>query len=319
MKNHIPFIKMKHLPIKSPAFIYLEQAFRDWLDVLGYSSALVYNLPHYAREFFHYLECRGHTQIQQIDTPIITAYYEQLSQRKNLRRSGGLSNNYLNSHLLALDKLFEYLRKNANLILPNIPIPKELPDSKPIIPLTTDQIKSLYQATKDYEAREPVLAKRDRAILAIYYDCGLRRTEGVKLNIPDIHFENRLVHVRYAKGSKQRFVPFSKTTATHLMDYLYEARPKLHLPTSKTSAFFLNVFSQRAGGLALSRRLKRIQSYTDDPDLKALDLHLHLLRHSIATHLLFAGMTLEKVSQFLGHSSLESTQHYTHLMDQLDG
>lgn len=310
---------MKQLPLKSSSFIHLEKAFGEWLDLLGYSSSVVYSFPLFVREFFHYLECRGQTQIHQIDTPIIKAFYGQLSQRRNLRRGGGLSNSSLNHHLLALDKLFEYLRKNAKLTLPAIPIPKELPDTQPVTPLTTDQVKSLYEATKTYEAREPVLAKRDRAILAIYYDCGLRRTEGVKLNVADINFDNRTLYVRLAKGGKQRFVPFSKTTAAHLMDYLYEARPKLHLSTSPTPAFFLNVRGQRAGGLALIRRLKRIQSYSDDPGLKAMDLYLHLLRHSIATHLLYQGMALEKVARFLGHSSLESTQLYTHLMEKVYG
>jgi len=316
---------MKKLLLKSPSFIYLEQSFKEWLDVLGYAPSTIYQLPVMLREFFHYLEQKGFSQISQIDTPIIVTYYKQLSQRTNQRtpaRSGtgggrGLSNNYLNGHLLALDKLFEYLRQNTDYVLPIIPIPKESPDPKPVIPLTTDQIKSLYEATQNYKAKNSMYALRDRAILAIYYDCGLRRTEGVKLNTSDIQLDSRILHVKHGKGKQQRFVPFSKSTAITLTDYLYEARPKFANHTSK-DAFFLNKKGKRANGLALSRRLKYIQQHTDDTELRHLHIHLHLLRHSIATHLLYSGMSLEKVAQFLGHYSLSSTQIYTHLVSEAE-
>lgn len=69
-------------------------------------------------------------------------------------------------------------------------------------------------------------------------------------------------------------------------------------------------------GNSLNARLKHIQQHTDDPTLQQHPLHLHTLRHSIATHLLYQGMELEKVARFLGHISLESTQVYTHLVQQ---
>jgi len=72
----------------------------------------------------------------------------------------------------------------------------------------------------------------------------------------------------------------------------------------------------RMKGQSLSLRLKLLQQKTDDIELQQKDISLHTLRHSIATHLLAAGMNLEKISQFLGHSSLESTQIYTHLAGQ---
>jgi integrase/recombinase XerD len=66
-------------------------------------------------------------------------------------------------------------------------------------------------------------------------------------------------------------------------------------------------------------RLKRLQYLTEDLDLNNKEIGLHTLRHSIATHLLSAGMKLESISKFLGHSSLESTQIYTHLLQESDG
>ena len=324
---------MKRLPIKSPHFLYLEKAFAEWLDILGYSEGTVYYLPICVREFFHYMEQKGRTQIQQIDTPLITSYYAQLSQRKNLRRGGGLtrpgltrpgltrpglSNNYLNTHLLALEKLFEYLRKNAKLILPVIPIAKEAPDTQPITPLTMDQIKRLYEATQTYQVTKPAYALRDRAILALLYDCGLRRNEAVTVLVPDVDLINRILTVRKGKGGKQRRVPFSKSTAIHFNDYLYTARPRFARwkVNGSDPSFILTKSERKKRGDICYERLKYIKQHA--PELKGIRLHPHLLRHSIATHLLYQGMSLEKVAQFLGHSSLESTQIYTHLISEVE-
>lgn len=310
---------MKKLLLKNPSYRFLEQSFKEWLDLLGYAPSTVQSLPNCVREFLHYLEQKGHNQINQIDTPIISQYYRELSQRKNKRRGGGLSNNYLNMHLNALDRLLEYLRKQARIPLPILAIKKETPNPEPIVPLALKDIKSLYEATESYEYHHPVYAKRDRAILALFYDCGLRCNEGVHLNLSDVHLDHRLVHVKHAKGGQQRFVPLGKATANHLTSYIYDARSRMIGTENKTGALLLSRKGNRMNGLALNRRLKYMQKHTEDPILKQQNLHLHLLRHSIATHLLFNGMELEKVAQFLGHRSLESTQLYTHLMEKAYG
>lgn len=307
---------MKQLPIKSPAFTYLEHAFKDWLDVLGFSPSALTQWPHFLREFFHYLESQGHTQIHTIDTPMIRTYFAYLSQRKNHRRPAGLSNNYLNMHLMAIQKLFEYLRKNTDLNLPAIPITRELSDTQPITPLTIDQVRQLYEATHTYYNTPATYGLRDRAILALLYDCGLRRNEAMTLHVSDIDFHNRTLFVRKGKGGRQRLVPFSQPTAVHLMDYLYTARPQFAQWKTQPSPFFLMSRShQSISGNFCYTRLQHIHRHA--PDLKGIRIKPHLLRHSIATHLLYRGMSLEKVAQFLGHTSLESTQLYTHILQSL--
>lgn len=310
---------MKQLLIKSSHFIYLEKAFAEWLDVLGFSSSAVNQWPDRVREFFHYLEAQGYIQPKAIDTTILEAYFTHLSQRKNLRRKGNLSNNYLNTHLLAIQKLFEYLRKNAQIELPSIPITRELPDTQPVAPLTIDQIKQLYEATYSYPNTHPIYGLRDRALLSLLYDCGLRRNEAVTLQVPDVELNNRILFVRRAKGGRQRSVPFSKATAIHLIDYLYTARPKFaQWKTNSDPSFLLTRSHKKVTGDLCYKRLKFIQQHVADSELNnSINLHPHLLRHSIATHLLYQGMTLEKVAQFLGHSSLESTQIYTHILQSI--
>lgn len=309
---------MKKLPLHNPSFRYLETHFAEWLDILGYAPSTVRSFPTHVREFLHYLEKEGCTHIRQIDIPLIRTYYRTLSQRSNQRQGGGLSNNYLNIHLNALEKLLEYLRKQGRLLLPATGIPLETPNPQPVNPLTPEQVKQLYRATATYEDEHPELALRDRALLAVFYDCGLRRSEGIGLNLSDIHLDSRLLEVRRGKGGKPRLVPFSKSTAKHLELYRYDGRPQL-AGSGTEEAFLLGRRGNRASGTALNNRLKYMQQQTEDAILRQIPLHLHILRHSIATHLLYQGMSLEKVSQFLGHQSLESTQVYTHLTEKIYG
>ena len=177
---------MKKLTLQTAAFRYLEQSYSQWLDILGYAPSTVRSFPTYVREFLHYMEQNGYTQIQQIDIPLIRTYYNELSQRGNQRRGGGLSNNYLNTHLNALDRLLEYLRKQARIEIPSTGIPKETPNPEEVIPLTLDQVKQLYAAVNTcaeaHEENHPrsdrqAIQLRDKAILAVFYNCGLRRTE----------------------------------------------------------------------------------------------------------------------------------------------
>jgi integrase/recombinase XerD len=151
-------------------------------------------------------------------------------------------------------------------------------------------------------------------MIAIFYGCGLRRNEGVQLNLSDINFDKSVLHVRKAKNYKERFVPISKTNLKYLTEYIYDHRPQLSM--SSIDALFLGRSGFRMQGQSLMARLKSLQQKTEDLTLLEKEIGLHTLRHSIATHFLQAGMKLESISRFLGHGSLESTQIYTHLIDK---
>jgi len=306
---------MKNLPIKSESFQYVEKSFREWLDVLGYAQSTVYELPNHIREFLHWMECQEHSQLKEVNVQLIREYYTQLKTRTNTRRGGGLSNSYLNKHLQALYKFSEYLRQSGRLTLPYLGIEWETDDTKEIFWLTQDEIKELYKVTYGYNentALEPINA-RDRAMLTIFYGCGLRRNEGYHLDLSDIDFDRRILHVRKGKAYKERFVPFNKTSSHYLQEYVYDARPKI-VKDGKQNAFFISKRGVRMHTQSMAIRLKLLQQRSDDLILQQKDVRLHVLRHSIATHLLENGMPLEKISRFLGHTSLESTQVYTHLV-----
>ncbi|PHR42777.1 MAG: hypothetical protein COA32_17085 [Fluviicola sp.] len=306
---------MKNLPIKSESFQYVEKSFREWLDVLGYAQSTVYELPNHIREYFHWMEREGNSQIKEINVQLIREYYMQLKTRTNTRRGGGLSNSYLNKHLQALYKFSEYLRQSGRLTLPYLGIEWETDDTKEIFWLTQEEIKELYKVTYGYNENTPLepFNARDRAMLTIFYGCGLRRNEGYHLDLSDIDFDRRILHVRKGKAYKERFVPFNKTSSQYLQEYVYDARPKI-VKDGKQNAFFISQRGVRMQAQSMALRLKLLQQRSDDLILQQKDVRLHVLRHSIATHLLENGMPLEKISRFLGHTSLESTQVYTHLV-----
>lgn len=314
---------MKQLPLTSPHYKYILKSFKEWLDVLGYAETTVYSMPNYIREFLHYMEQQNKTQVSNIENKYIKEYYRQLKQRGNTRQGGGLSNSYLNKHLQAIQKFSDYLRQSGRLLIPKLYIPTEQDDHRIKDVLTQEEIKELYKATTLYpEGTERIahwmyeaLALRDKAMLTIFYACGLRRNEAVHLDISDIQAEKQYIYVKRGKNYKERFVPINKTGITHLQNYLYESRPRF-LRVEKEEAFFISQRGKRINGQSMLLRLKILILRTNNTALQQKEIGLHTLRHSIATHLLQNGMKLESIAKFLGHSSLESTQIYTHLLEK---
>ncbi len=144
------------------------------------------------------------------------------------------------------------------------------------------------------EGDEPI-AVRNRALVELVYSAGLRSAEAVGLDLGDVDFEQELVRVRRAKGGKERVVPLGEEAALWLGRYLREARPSL--ARGANDALFIS---------ARGRRL-------DTSTLRRIVPHPHRLRHAFATHLLDGGADLRTIQELLGHSSLSTTQVYSHV------
>lgn len=309
---------MKHLSLKSESLEYIVHSFKEWLDIQGYAPSTVYAFPSHVREFLHHVENRcGVKQVQQIKAEYFKSYYEYVQKRGNVRQDGALSKAYLNKHIDALMKFTEYLRLTARLVLPYIALKRNEPDSKIPVPVSVDEITALFASADDHPPSHlfEAIAWRDKAQLVVLYGCGLRRSECVHLDIQDINLDTKLLHVRKGKNYKERFVPLGRRSCDILQTYIYDYRPVFHR-SGALNALFVSVKGRRMNHQSIAVRLDILIERTGLPDLKEKQATLHTLRHSIATHLLDAGMPLEKISRFLGHSSLESTQIYTHLAEQ---
>ena len=146
----------------------------------------------------------------------------------------------------------------------------------------------------DAFAGDEPLARRNRALVELVYSAGLRSQEAIDLDLADVDFEQELVHVR-GKGGKERVVPLGEEASHEVAVYLRESRPQL--ARGAENALFLS---------ARGRRL-------DTSTLRRLLPHPHRLRHAFATHLLEGGADLRTIQELLGHSSLSTTQMYSHV------
>lgn len=310
---------MQKLILKNTGYQYLEKAFKEWLDILGYSNSSVTSMPAIVKEFLHYLETIGVTNINQLQQKNIKAYHHYITTRANQRRGGGLSNNYINKHIQAIEKLLEYLHHKGLQNIPACGLKHEKLYKKEIVVLTQDEIKELFALCnrESVSDKEAFLQSRDKAMLVICYSCGLRRNETVHVSIDDINFDAGILHVRKGKNYKERMVPFNKLNGAYLQEYIYDHRNMI-VKTKTAHRLFIGVYGEPVAGGALYTRLKLLQQQSENITLQQKDIGLHTLRHSIATHLLQAGMSLEKIAKFLGHATMDSTQIYTHLISKED-
>lgn len=294
---------MQKLTIQTPEFIRLETAFGKWLRLLNFEPTTINYNPVRVREFFSWLEEQGIKTITEITNPVVLQYFDYLKKRKNQTKGGRLSKNSLRTHQQSLRRFTRYLRETGqDSFEVDIKLQKSTGKIKTIF--TTKEIKALQMACDS-----DVLGMRDRAMLAVYYGCGLRRNEGLNLDISDILFNKNMVYVRKGKNYRERYVPMTEAVKEELQNYVDYARTVLM--KSPVKALFLSVKGTQIGGNAMAERLQILKRKAEI-NKKA---GLHTLRHSIATHLLQSGMEPDKIKQFLGHSSLESTQIYTHVRE----
>jgi integrase/recombinase XerD len=304
------FQKSVNREIKSKQFLHLSASFALWLETLGYKPQTVKLAVWGVNEFFAFLERGGTTHLKDYHNYHLTQYLEYLQHRPNCISGGGLSPGYINKHITALRLLSKYLQLTG----------KAGPTIKPELFKTTEtatylskaEIKALYKAA---ESEDNLYNQRDTAMLSLFYGCGLRAGEGGALDISDILFEKGLVYVRKGKNYRERYVPMNPEVKEDLKSYILNQREGL-LQGNKTEALLLGRRGVRWGVAGMYGRLQWLKGQTNNEGLKQKTFGMHILRHSIATHLLQSGMKLEYISRFLGHKSLETTQKYTHLAKQ---
>lgn len=267
--------------------------FRIHLERLGYSANTVKMLPNLAADFLAFTA----KQIQDIEPIDIMAFYEHIKERPHKRKPGGLSEQYINHHIYALKVFFDWQLEKGSLTLnPISALEFPRPKSKPREILTMCEVQELYTLTENL---------KEKAILSVYYGCGLRRSEGAKLDLKDIHFRTNLLYVREGKNKKRRAVPMSEKVKQDLYNYATKER----FARANETAFLCNVQGGRMASANLNKTLKQL---VEKAGIQK-EITLHCLRHSIATHLLENGLSVEYVWDFLGHKFLESTQIYTRI------
>jgi site-specific recombinase XerD len=149
-------------------------------------------------------------------------------------------------------------------------------------------------------------AKRDYAILNLFYSSGIRLSELISLNLDDIDFKRGIIKV-LGKGNKEREASLTNEAIKILQNYL-KARSQWR--GNKNKALFISRTGARITKMNIQRNIER---YGREAGITK-KVAPHMIRHSIATHYLNNGMDIRKIQSFLGHASLASTQIYTHLI-----
>jgi integrase/recombinase XerC len=223
--------------------------------------------------------------IEDVDLRVLTDWVAELGRA---RTHGRLSPSTISRKLVAVRSLLRYTlgpdRAPDAALAPKRP--RRLPDAP--------KVSDVEEIVGSFDGDDP-LAVRNRALVELVYSAGLRSAEAVGLDLGDVDFEQELVHVREGKGAKDRVVPLGEEAAALLARYLHSARPQL--ARGAENALFLS---------ARGRRL-------DTSTLRRLVPHPHRLRHAFATHLLEGGADLRTIQELLGHSSLSTTQMYSHV------
>jgi site-specific recombinase XerD len=292
-------------PLTSDEHQLLQQGFAEWLAVLGYAATSVMMLPRHLQEFLHHQESHGKYGLQQLVAGDAAAFIRQQQTQTGVRTGRGFSTGHINKYIQALTLFSRYIRESGKsgvgFTLERLTDSRDQPAW-----LTRSEIRRLYAVTKD-----DVLGLRDRAMLSVFYGCGLRLQEGASLGCGDILHDRQLLYVRRGKGYKERYVPIAEKSYADLVVYIEEARPQLQ--QQPCAALFIDANKGRPiTKQSLYLRIKGLVHKAGIPK----KVGTHTLRHSIATHLLQSGMTLERIAAFLGHAALDSTQIYTHLINE---
>jgi integrase/recombinase XerD len=151
-------------------------------------------------------------------------------------------------------------------------------------------------------------SSRDKLIFEFLYGTGARISELVNTDLDDIDIDSNVVKIRFGKGSKQRIVPLGKSLKVAIENYLTRSRNSLVNSKKPSAALILNSKGSRLTRQSIWEVVNKVAL-----DNKLEDLSPHSLRHAFATHLLEGGADVRVVQELLGHSSVNTTQIYTHI------
>jgi site-specific recombinase XerD len=234
------------------------------------------------QEFCAWLERRG-TRLEDVDVRALSEYAAELGRARPRKLAPATIGRKLAAvraflrHALGAERVPDAsFAPRRPLRLPDAPRPHEI------------------DAELEAFAGDEPLKLRNHALVELVYSAGLRSQEAIDLDLADVDFEQEHVHVR-GKGGKELVVPLGEEASHAVAVYLRESRPLL--ARGAENALFLS---------ARGRRL-------DTSTLRRLLPHPHRLRHAFATHLLEGGADLRTIQELLGHSSLSTTQMYSHV------
>ncbi|MDT2815045.1 tyrosine recombinase XerC [Vagococcus carniphilus] len=250
-------------------------------------------------DFFSFLKETGNEDYLSVTVQDIRIYLSFLHDQS-------YSRNTISRKLSSLRSFYQFLVKND--ILSENPFSYiQMKRQQAKLPrfFYEKEIDALFQQTQGDDA----LDNRNRALLEVLYGTGIRVTECTNIKIKDIDFDTSVVLI-YGKGNRERYVPFGSFAHDAILDYMKHGRDEL-MTKGKTTHDFL--FVNHRGEKLTDSGIQYILKKMIEKSSLTAEIHPHMFRHTFATHLLNNGADLRTVQELLGHSSLSSTQIYTHV------
>lgn len=248
--------------------------------------------------FIHFLDEHNVNDPSFINSQIIVSFLTNLEKV-------GLTSSSAARYFSSLKGFLNYLF--ANDYIKSNPIEKVSP---PKLSKTLPGVLSFAEIEKILAVPETSesLGIRDKAILEVFYACGLRISELISLKLSDLFLNEEMIRV-FGKGSKERIVPIGSSAIYWLQEYLSKSRPLLQKKMKSENYLFLN---NRGSKLSRMGVWKLVDKYVKESGIEK-PVHPHTFRHSFATHLIEGGADLRSVQEMLGHADISTTQIYTHI------
>jgi integrase/recombinase XerC len=267
--------------------------------VRAYASDLAQFLDHVS-ESSHVP--RAKLKPEQLDRLALRAFMADLHRR-------GRSSASAARKLAAARTFLRYLRREKFIEDdPGAQVPTPKRDVRMPVHLSEEEMDRLVGAPSHDES----LGRRDRAILELFYASGLRLSELAGLDVDDVNLSAQMVRV-LGKGGRERLVPFNKSTAKAIREYLKGRETLANIwpraRSRRSAPLFLNYRGTRLTVRSVDRLVRR---YAAASGVRT-GVSPHALRHSFATHLLQRGADLRAIQEMLGHARLSTTQRYTHV------
>jgi integrase/recombinase XerD len=276
-----PAVLKQSLPALEERHIAALKSFEKFMFAKRYSSSTIKVYVEAVRIFLKFYHDRDLNSFENIDIQHFNNEY--ILAKK-------LSNSFQNQVVNGL-KLFFRVVQNRKVDIDVIERPRrehKLPNV-----LSKEEVKAILSAPRNI---------KHRMMLSLIYACGLRRSELLNLTLKDIYSDRNILHIRLAKGKKDRIVPISNKLIASLREYYLAYKPKFWLFEGQVIG---SQYSEKSLQNVLKQSLEKAKI--------SKPATLHWLRHSYATHLLENGTDLRYIQELLGHRSSKTTEIYTHV------
>ncbi|MFA5143998.1 MAG: tyrosine-type recombinase/integrase [Candidatus Omnitrophota bacterium] len=297
MENHV-----KELGIKELA------DFKLYFKLQGYADGSIHQYVTYMKEFLQYIKEKSIEKLSEVTPEVISKYQLYLSTVKRKRPDKKNLSMITQIHkIVAIMHFFRFLVREKNYLYdPTSHIKLRTPPRKRVREvLSKKEMLRLLNAPNP----ETPLGLRDKALLELYYSCGIRNTESRMLTVKDADLENRLVRIRFPKGGGDQggdqTVPIGRIAALYIDEYIRNARPKL-LKNDLEETLFL---SKNGKPLSDGMPAHIVQKYAAIAKINR-KTDAHTLRHTCGTHLYDNGADIRCIQELLRHKSLDTTQIY---------